>query len=314
MSTDSTSGTQFVLPLTFARQLSRVGSFCQVGWKPAWRLAVRQGLVYLLMVTAAHAAIPDTERQALLDLYTSTNGTSWFTRTGWNGASGTECGWFGITCDGGQSHVVNIELPANNLSGSLPSLTPLTGLETFDVDTNKITGSIPPLIDLTNLGNFLAYNNQLTGSIPTLAGSTQLSYFYVYNNKLSGTIPDLTGLPTLCHFNLSGNQLSGSIPPLTQISNLVVFNVSSNQLTGNVPALTGLSGLSFFNIGGNKLTGPVPAAPNPSNLQAGGSGLCPNSLTLTANTDWSAATGNTPWWAVPDPTNLCDDVFANGFD
>jgi Leucine-rich repeat (LRR) protein len=314
MSTDSRSRTPLALPVAFARSLSRAGNVFQVRSRLAWRLTVRRGLVYLLTTTAAHAAIPDTERQALLDLYTSTNGDGWITRTGWNTAAGTECGWFGVTCDDPHSHVTTIQLPGNNLSGTLPSLTPLTSLETFDVDTNKLTGSIPPLIDLPNLGNFLAYNNQLTGSIPTLAGSTQLSYFYVYNNKLSGTIPDLTDLPTLCHFNLSGNQLTGSIPSLTQISNLVVFNVSSNQLTGNVPALTGLSGLSLFNIGGNKLTGPVPAAPDPSNLQAGGSGLCPNSLTLTANTDWNSATGNTPWWAVPDSTNLCDDVFANGFD
>ncbi|MDR3385641.1 MAG: hypothetical protein P4L92_01205 [Rudaea sp.] len=282
--------------------------------KLARRQAWRHGIIYLLAVAAAHAAIPGSERQVLLNLYTNTNGPKWINSSGWNGAAGTECMWFGVTCDGAQSHVTSIELASNNLSGPLPSLAPLTNIENFDVDTNQLTGAIPPLIDLTNLGNFLVFNNQLTGNIPAIAGLTQLSYFYIYNNKLTGSIPDLSNLPTLCHFNLSANQLSGNIPAVTQLSSLVVFNVSSNQLTGSIPALTGLSGLSLFNVGRNKLTGAVPAAPSPNSLVAGGSGFCPNPLTMTANTDWNTATGYAPWWAVPDPTNQCDDLFIDGFE
>ena len=265
-------------------------------------------------VQETYAAIPNTERQALLNLYASTNGVGWSQRTGWTGAAGGECNWFGITCDNTQSHVIDIELAGNNLTGTLPALADLSGLETLDVSSNQLTGSIPPLTELTNLWNFYAYHNQLSGSIPALAGMTQLGYFYVYDNKLSGAIPDLTSMPTLCHFNVSRNQLTGSIPALTQLTALVLFDVDTNQLSGNIPALTGLSSLSLFNVGGNQLTGTVPAAPNPNSLVASGSGLCPNPLTITTNTDWNEATGFTPWQADPHSNNVCDDLFTGDFE
>lgn len=263
---------------------------------------------------ALHAAIPDAERQVLLNLYADTNGKGWITHTNWNAAAGTECSWFGITCDEAQSHVTEINLPVNHLAGTLPALAPLTNLQNVDVDTNALTGSIPPLASIASFSNLFAYDNQLSGQVPALAGLTQLSYFYVYNNNLTGTIPDLTNLPTLCHFNLSNNALSGSIPTLTQLSNLVVFNVASNNLTGSVPALTGLTNLSLFNVGHNKLTGSVPAVPSPDNLQSGGSGLCPNPLTIASDTNWNAATGYSQWWQDPNSSNRCDEVFINNFD
>lgn len=50
------------------------------------------GLAVLFLASgAARAAIPASERQALLDLYASTNGAGWTTKTNWNGAAGTEC-------------------------------------------------------------------------------------------------------------------------------------------------------------------------------------------------------------------------------
>ena len=67
-------------------------------------------LVALAAAPAANGAIPTAERQVLLNLYASTNGAGWSERTGWNGAAGGECGWFGITCDNTQSHVIDIEL------------------------------------------------------------------------------------------------------------------------------------------------------------------------------------------------------------
>jgi Leucine-rich repeat (LRR) protein len=273
-----------------------------------------RGLVLLSIFAAfaAHAGIPTSEREALTNFYSSTNGPEWINRSNWNGVAGTECAWFGVTCDGTQSHVTSIELAGNNLSGTLPSLAPLTNLQTLDVSTNRLTGGIPALSGLTNLQNFYAYSNQLSGSIPPIAGLEQLGYFYVYGNRLTGMIPDLSDMPTLCHFNVSDNQLSGSIPGIEQLTSLVVFNVRGNLLSGSIPPLFGLSSLSLFNVGANKLTGSVPDAP--SGLAGGESGLCPNSLIMSGGAAWDAATGYSPWWATPDSTNQCDDMFTDGFD
>jgi len=74
------------------------------------KVASRGLLLMLLLigwVTTAQAVIPASERQVLIDLYNSTNGANWTNNTGWLGAVGTECSWYGITCDSTQSHVTN---------------------------------------------------------------------------------------------------------------------------------------------------------------------------------------------------------------
>ena len=53
--------------------------------------AVLVAMLLALCATTAHAVIPASERTALLNLYTSTNGAGWFNSTNWNGAIGTEC-------------------------------------------------------------------------------------------------------------------------------------------------------------------------------------------------------------------------------
>ncbi len=92
---------------------------------------------------AAQAAIPASERAVLTNLYSSTNGASWTSHTNWNGGVGTECTWYGVTCDATQNHVTRIDLPGNNLVGSLPLLSGLTALQVFRVPTNQLTGPVP---------------------------------------------------------------------------------------------------------------------------------------------------------------------------
>ncbi|OGA46362.1 MAG: hypothetical protein A3G25_16245 [Betaproteobacteria bacterium RIFCSPLOWO2_12_FULL_63_13] len=177
------------------------------------RLIVIGGLFLLGWASTARAAIPASERQALLDLYTSTNGKGWTNSTSWNGAEGTECTWYGVTCDGTQGHVDAIDLQQNNLVGTLPSLGALTAMVHFE------TGA-----------------NQLSGSIPSLSGMTALTHFGVRGNLLSGSIPSLSGLTALVVFSVHDNQLTGNIPSLDGLTSLQIFYVDNNQLTGPVPA------------------------------------------------------------------------------
>jgi hypothetical protein len=245
-------------------------------------LAMIAWLALALAAPMSHAVIPSTERTALQALYTSTNGASWTTSTNWNGAVGTECTWFGVTCSAGDANVIFIVLNSNNLTGILPSLSAFTALENFTVSGNSIvgpipalasvttlknfsaggnglTGSIPPLAGLTSLVNFRVGSNQLTGSIPSLAGLTALEDFDVQVNQLAGPIPSLAGLTALQQFQAYGNQLSGSIPALAGLTTLGTFFVYGNQLTGSIPALTGLTGLNEFDVSNNQLTGALPS-------------------------------------------------------
>ena len=131
------------------------------------------------------AAIPAAERTVLTNFFVSTQIIGWTSSTNWcDGVCpapgqttiytfndpGTECTWYGITCDATQSHVISIDLGSNALSGPITSLSDLTELEGFDVHDNALYNSIPPLAGLTHLRYFYAYKNLLTGSIPPLAG------------------------------------------------------------------------------------------------------------------------------------------------
>jgi Leucine-rich repeat (LRR) protein len=295
-------------------------------------VATLLALAALGSATPTLAAIPDSERAALIVFYTSTNGALWLDHGGWLGSPGTECEWRGIRCASG-ANVESIELPSNQLSGTLPSLSAfpmlsefdlsnnalqgvipplstLTHLGFFDVSSNLLTGQLPSLTGLANLQTFYASDNRLTGSIPSLYGLTQLNFFRVHTNQLSGSLPSLAGMANLRGFNARSNQLTGLIPPLTGLGNLSTFRVSNNQLSGPVPSLAGMPYLEIFLVDTNMLSGSIPAAP--SRLGAGASRLCPNAFTPIANAAWDMATGETPWYQNCAP--LPDPVFHSGFD
>ncbi|MGH8123567.1 MAG: hypothetical protein ACREPT_12440 [Rudaea sp.] len=240
----------------------------------------------VLLSPLARAAIPASERQALLDFYNSAGGASWIYNLGWNSAAGTECGgvsgnpnpWFGLTCDSTDSHIIGIYLPQNQLIGSLPaSLSALTQLQSFNVANNNycggsgsacsLGGSIPALTGMSQLQAFSIEGNTFSGSIPALSGLIDLQGFDVGQNNLSGSIPALAGLTNLQGFNASSNNLSGALPALAGLASLTVFDVHDNQLSGTIPALAGLANLQAFYAFANRLSGSISALGDLSNLQ-----------------------------------------------
>lgn len=320
----------------------RFGPLCRGLWMAA----------FVLYATAAGATIPPAERAALIAIYQSTGGGAWGLNTNWCTTSscpaenpvfappGTECytgrpgdGWYGVECDATRTHVLFINLSANNLSGSLPSLTAFTALANFlvsdndlhgtvpdiqtltalrsvDVSGNHFGGSLPNLAGLTGIEAFVASGNAFTGAIPSLDGLGALKAFDVHANRLTGTIPSLQGHAELIRFDASANALTGSIPDLSGLDALQFFYVDCNQLTGSIPALP--PALEQIDVGNNQLTGTVPAAP-PS-LSQSLSRLCPNPLEIAPDSQWNVATGYAPWWADPAEGVVCDDLLAAGFD
>jgi hypothetical protein len=80
---------------------------------PSGCLAALFPWLLLGAATEASAAIPASERAALIALYTSTDGAHWTYRSGWLGVSGTECTWYGVACDGAEAHVTRLTLSSN---------------------------------------------------------------------------------------------------------------------------------------------------------------------------------------------------------
>ena len=117
----------------------------------------------LLVVPSPRAAIPLQEREALVTLYNSTNGVNWNLNSGWLGGEGSECGWYGVTCDPSQSTVNRITLGGMGLTGTLPSqIGNFTNLKILKLFANQLSGGIPPeLGNLTDLQEMdLAWNQR----------------------------------------------------------------------------------------------------------------------------------------------------------
>jgi hypothetical protein len=286
---------------------------------------IAAGIVFSLVVLSApvvgNAVIPTAERSNLISLYSSTNGNHWYLNTNWCvgscpstgtpvfNAPGTECTWYGVTCDSTATRVLGIKLSKNHLAGQIPEFSGFTYLHYFDGSVNQLTGKIP---DLGSLQGFDVHNNDLTGEIPVLAANFQ--YFDASSNQLTGKIPELGGLTGLQGFDVHNNHLTGSIPILAGLTKLKIFDVSSNQLTGKIPDLAHLVSLQSFLVGNNKLSGSVPAAPTSMMLAS----LCPNPLTIASQPDidlaWNKATGDTPWWSKSFSDSRCTEATQTAAD
>ncbi|MBI5445347.1 MAG: leucine-rich repeat domain-containing protein [Deltaproteobacteria bacterium] len=216
--------------------------------------------VLVLASGAARAAIPASERQALLDLYTSTNGAGWALSTNWNGVVGTECTWFGVTCDGAQTTVLDTTLNFNNLVGPLPAtIGNLVGLQTLDLAFNQLSGTIPSFATNTALSSLDLHNNQLSGTIPSFAANTALSALELSDNQLTGTIPSFAANPALEFLYLNSNPLSGTIPSFAANTALRVLVLYSNQLSGTIPSFATNTALQILHLSSNQLTGAIPS-------------------------------------------------------
>ncbi len=203
--------------------------------------------------------IPQAECEALVMLYTSTNGANWTTNTDWL-ATTTPCSWHGVTCAGG--HVTELNLFNNQLSGAIPSeLGNLTNLQTLDLAYNQLSSVSPELGNLANLGILSVRSNNLITVPPELGNLTNLVSLDLAYNQLSSVSPELGNLTNLQVLNMTSNQLSGTIPPeLANLTNLGSLGLSSNQLSGGIPSELGnLTNLQHLALGDNQLSGGIPS-------------------------------------------------------
>jgi len=228
---------------------------------------------------------PKLDRNVLIKLYDSTNGDNWTNKTGWNGAVGSECDWYGVSCHypsiGSSSPyyqhqtIESLRLTSNNLSGTIPTeignlcdaervlLGSSACTQLLSFYDNSLTGTIPAeLGNLTTLTVLSLTSNQLSGTIPSSLGNlTSLTYLALAINQLTGSIPaELGNLTSVAYLTLGTNQLSGSIPTvLGNLSSLKYLFLYSNALTGSIPSELGdLTSLINFRLDGNKLSGVIP--------------------------------------------------------
>ena len=187
--------------------------------------------------------------------------------------------WFGVTECNGCGEVIRLSLPDNSLKGDLSTLGgafqeadprfSLSSLVEIELSANGLTGTLPPELALiSTLSTLHVESNSISGTIPhqlstltsVLAGELRLGA-----NSLSGSVPEFIGrLDTLTTLSLYENRLSGSLPSaLGRLSILADLELGDNRFSGSIPSemakltLT-LRTLSDFTLHGNANSGRLP--------------------------------------------------------
>lgn len=163
--------------------------------------------------------------------------------------------WDGVTLASNKNRVAQLELVSKSLTGSLPDLSALAGLDVLRLNTNKLTGSIPDLSALTSLDRVWLDNNKLTGSLVAAHFPASLRELTVGGNGLTESIPDLSAFTSLEYLWLHRNKLTGSIPTtLGDLTSLQSLHLAWNSLTGGIPSeLDNLTSLATFSLCRNDL-------------------------------------------------------------
>ena len=222
-------------------------------------------ILLVSLASVCSAQVTSSEREALIALYNSTNGINWKVNTGWLGAAGTECNWYGINCSSLSGSVVKITLHDNALSGSIPSeLGKLINLTHLFLNDNSLSGDIPvELGNLAKLTLLFLHNNSLTGSIPVELGNlTKLTLLFLGDNFLTGPLPQWLsdmGIANLIVTDAFGwpSPYNGVTPDSSlglAFNNIGVFSASDSMIytclrifTDGLPGSAG--GISEFDIG-----------------------------------------------------------------
>ncbi len=124
-------------------------------------------LLCVLSSNMIFADISDDEKQALIDLYNSTDGEAW--KNSWDIKSSYKK-WNGVKVV--NDHVVEINLFHNNLSGTIPeSIVKLVHLKKLNLAFNSISGELPNGLGLLKELRVLKLEmNRIKGTIPNSIG------------------------------------------------------------------------------------------------------------------------------------------------
>ncbi|MCX6823258.1 MAG: leucine-rich repeat domain-containing protein [candidate division SR1 bacterium] len=248
--------------------------------------------------------IPETECQALLTLYNTTNGDAWTDNSN-RGDILSICGsWTGVSCQNNQ--VISLDLHGDNLDGPIPSeISQIGGLQALLLYDNRITSLPASIGDLTELDG-LAVNGNLLTSLPSEIGNlSNLTFLGVGGNRLTflpyeignlshlvildiggiltnlmadmgnnsdlgnniTTLPDELGnLTALQYLDLSLNQLSRLPDTIGNLSDLKFLLINDNALSTLPTSINGLINLQFLAAGGNKISSLPPEIGDLSSL------------------------------------------------
>jgi len=158
-----------------------------------------------------------------------------------------------------------LDLQKNLLEGpAFPnSITGLSTLESYRVNSNSLSGTVPSEIgNLQSLEELWAADNEVTGTLPTELGNLiRLKYFELQENKISGALPSEIGRIPLEDIRVYSNFLQNTIPSqLFSVTSLRSIRFEKNFLYGPLPSQIGLlTDLENLRLQENNLSGQIPS-------------------------------------------------------
>lgn len=164
-------------------------------------------------------------------------------------------------------HLLSLQLPSANLSGSLPrELGEFPLLQSLYLSINSLSGSVPLELGYSSsLSEIDLGDNLFSGVLPPSVWNLcdRLYTLRLHGNSLSGLLPEPTLPNSTCRYlqvlDLGSNRFSGEFPEfVTRFSGLKQLDLSNNLFSGPIPqALAGLN-LGSLNLSHNNFTGQVP--------------------------------------------------------
>lgn len=196
-----------------------------------YRLEVSNDIVPLIIssennVVYVYEAVLEADSIALADFYLNLDGPAWIDNTNW--LSGPVSSWKGVNII--NERIVGIELPSNNINGSIPaSFWSLDSISFLILHNNNISGLLEP-----EIGNFASLrilnlsDNPINSQIPEeIMNCTKLRSFDCYRCGLQDTLPEIISLPEFRILGVGGNPML--LVPLNQSFgsniNLEIFNI-----------------------------------------------------------------------------------------
>ncbi|CAL5977263.1 Conserved_hypothetical protein [Hexamita inflata] len=171
-----------------------------------------------------------TDGECLQQLYGLSNGQAWTVNTNWDGLN--ECTYFGITCE--NFEVTSINLPANNLVGTIPScLFSMTGLKQLNLANNKFTDALFDMGLLEHLSTVNIENCHFTSvNYDVDAVSTSIN---LRNNDLSKVSIKFVNSQLITKLDLTNTSISGSFD-IIDFAKLVDFSAAHTNIALKISA------------------------------------------------------------------------------
>lgn len=251
------------------------------GWdcSSTWQVLDRGGLDEGSEFVGEYLDSVEGDWEALMDIYSATQGDSWFYNDGWGGPPESMGDWWGVVTDE-DGRVVHLDLQAGSTDITSSTSQPgeygnnLSNAELVDGSWELIAGhEFPDSIgNLQRLEYLNLKHNTLRGPVPNgitnlarakrilLAGHPREPQYEgtPYNHPTSTGIPSSEGVSKAAQ---ALNFFEGDIPQgVGGLKNLEIFELAFSGVSGPIPEEFGdLPELRMLLLHGNSLSGPLPS-------------------------------------------------------